>query len=92
MMRRLCYALLKRCHDVPIKRREDVPLRRLGDVPARRFWVFHLRRTCDVAGTSRETSLQRLHEVLLPGGIFLMEINFALKISFVIFRGPKIQY
>ena len=57
-----------RHHDIPIRRREDVPLRRLGDVPLRRRWVFHLRRTCDVAWTYKETSLQRRHDVSLPGG------------------------
>ena len=62
-----CYVLLRRRHDVPIGCREDVPLRRLGDVPPRRRWVFHLRRTCDVAGTYRETSLGRCYDVLLPG-------------------------
>ena len=51
-----------------LRRREDVPLRSLGDVPLRRRWVFHLRRTCDVTGTYRETSLRRRYDVLLPGG------------------------
>ena len=59
-MGRRCYVLLRRRHDVPIRRRGDVPLRRLGDVPPRRRWVFHLRRTYDVAGTYRQTSLRRL--------------------------------
>ena len=67
-MGRRCYVLLRRRHDVPIRCRGDVPLRRLGDVPPRRRWVFHLRRTCDVAGTSKETSLRRRYDVLLPGG------------------------
>ena len=35
-MGRRCYVLLRRHHDVPIRRR----------------WMFHLRRTCDVAGTT----------------------------------------
>ena len=69
MMGCRCYILLRRCYDVPIRRRGDAPLRRLGDVPSRRRWVFHLRRTCDVAGTYRETSLRRRHNVLIPGGI-----------------------
>ena len=60
MMGRRCYVLLRR--------RYDVPIRRLRDVPSRRRWVFHLRRTCDVAGTYRETSLRRRHDVLMPGG------------------------
>ena len=33
--------------------------------------VFHLRRTCDVTGTYKETSLRHRHDVLLPGGSFL---------------------
>ena len=52
MMGRRCYVLLRRRYDVPIRCRSDAPLRRLGNVPSRRRWVFHLRRTCDVAGTS----------------------------------------
>ena len=60
------YASLRRRYDIPIRRREDIPLGRLGDVPLRR--VFHLQRTCNVAGTYRETSLRRRHDVLLPGG------------------------
>ena len=50
------YIPLRRRHDIPIRSRKDVPLRHLGDVPLRRHWVFHLRHTCDVAGTYRETS------------------------------------
>ena len=65
------YVPLRRRHDMPIRSREDIPLRRLGNIPLRRCWVFHLRRTCDVAGTFSETSLQRCHDVLLPGGLFL---------------------
>ena len=61
------YVLLRNRHDVPIRCRGDVPLRRLGDVPPRRYWVFHLRRTCDVAKTYRGTSLRRRYDVLLPG-------------------------
>ena len=67
-MGRRHYVPMRRHHDIPIRRREDVPLRRLGDVPLRRRWVFHLRRTYDVAGTYRETSLRRHHDVLLPVG------------------------
>ena len=67
LMGRRCYVLLRRRHDVPIKCHGDIPLRRLGDVLSRPRWVFHLRRTCDVAGTYRETSLQRRHDVLLQG-------------------------
>ena len=64
-----CYVVVH-CHDLPIKRLEDLSPRRLGDVPPRRQWVFCLRLTCNVAGTYRETSLQRRHNVLLPGGIY----------------------
>ena len=67
MMGHRFYVLLRRRYDVPIRRRRDAPLRRLGDVPSRRRWVFHLRRTCDVAGTYRETSLQHCHDVLMQG-------------------------
>ena len=67
MMGSRCYVLLRRRYDVPIRRR-DAPLRRLGDVPSRLRWVFHLRRTCNVAGTYRETSLRHRHDVLMPGG------------------------
>ena len=65
-----------RHHDIPIRRREDVPLRRLGDVPLRRRWVFHLRRTCDVAGTYKEMSLRRRHNVSLPGGFLVVTTLF----------------
>ena len=64
-MGRLCYVNLRRRYDIPIR---DAPLSRLRDVPSRRRWVFHLRRTCDVTGTYRETSLRRHHDVLMPGG------------------------
>ena len=67
-MGRRHYVPMRRHRDIPIRRSEDVPLRRLGNVPLRRRWVFHLRRTCDVTETYRETSLQRRHDVLIPGG------------------------
>ena len=67
-MGRRCYVLLRRRYDAPVRRREDVPLRRYGDVPSRRCWVFHLGRTCDVAGRDSETSLRRRHDVLMLGG------------------------
>ena len=67
-MRHRHYVPLRRGHDIPIRRREDVPQRHLDDVPLRRHWVFHLRRTCDVARTYKKTSLRRRHDVLLPGG------------------------
>ena len=68
MMRRRCYVFLRLCYDVPIRRRRDAPLRRLGEVPSRLRWVFHLRHTCNVAETYRETSMLRRHDVLIPGG------------------------
>ena len=67
LMSRRHYVSLRLRHDIPNLRSADVPLRRFGDVPLRRHWVFHLRRTCDVAGTYRETSLRRRHDVLFPG-------------------------
>ena len=70
-MRRRHYVPLRHRHDMPIRRREDIPLRRLGDVPLRRCWVFHLRRTRNIAGTYKETLLRRRHNVLLPVGIIL---------------------
>ena len=68
-MGRRCYVLLRRHYGVPIRRRGDALLRRLGDVPSRRRWVFHLGRTCNVAGAYRETSLRCGHDVLMPGGL-----------------------
>ena len=68
LMGRCCYVLLRRSHNVPIRCREDVPLRRLGDVPPRHHWVFRLRRTCNVVGTYRQTSLPCCYDVLLLGG------------------------
>ena len=68
LMRRRHDLPMRRHHDIPIRRREDVPLRRPGDVPLRHHWMFHLRRSCDVTGKYRETSLRRRHDVLLPGG------------------------
>ena len=68
LMGRRSYVLLRRRHDVPIRRHGDVPLRRLGDVPLIHRWVFHLGRTWYVAGTYRETSLQRHRDVMLPAG------------------------
>ena len=68
---RRCYFLLRRYHDVPIRCRGDVPLRRFGDVPPRRRWVFYLKRTSDVAGACRETSLRCHYNVLLPYGFVL---------------------
>ena len=67
MMRRrdllLMRPLQRRRNNVPIRRRGGKPLRCLGDVPLRLRWVFHLRRTCDVVGTYRETSLRRRYDV-----------------------------
>ena len=79
LMRHCCYVLLRCRRDVPITR-GDVPLRRLGGIPTRRRWVFHLGHTCDVAGTYRQTSLRRRHDVLLPGGLFIRckKLNISL--------------
>ena len=68
LMGRRCYVLLRPCHDFPIRCRGDVLLRRLWDVPPRRRWVFHLRHTCNIIGTYRETSLRRRCDILLPSG------------------------
>ena len=67
-MERCCYVRFRRRYDVPIRGRRDAPRRGLGHVPSRRRWVFHLRRTCDIAVTYRETSLRCRHDVLMPGG------------------------
>ena len=85
-MGRRHYFPMRRHHNIPIRSREDVPLRRLGDVPLRRRWVFHLRRTCDVTGTYRETSLGRCHDVLLPGGTIFP--GFGVTYNFITY--PKI--
>ena len=68
LMGRRHYVPLRGRRNIPIRRREDVPLSYLGDVPLRRRWVFHLRRTCDVAGTYKETSLRHRHNVSLQSG------------------------
>ena len=73
LMGRPYYVPLRRRHDMLIRRREDKLLRRLGDVPLRRRWVFRLRRTCDIAGRYRETSLRRPHDGLLPGGLVMVK-------------------
>ena len=80
-MRRRHDLPMRRHHDIPIRRREDVPLRRPGDVPLRHHWMFHLRRSCDVTGKYRETSLRRRHDVLLPGGNFLFYFDFCIKFT-----------
>ena len=80
-MGRRCYVLLRHCHDVPIRCRRDVPLRRLCEVPPRGRWVFHLRRTCDVAGTYRERSLQRRYDVLFLGGTELQEEGEGISVT-----------
>ena len=70
LMGRRHYVSLRRCHEIPIRHSEDAPLRRLGDNPLRRCWVFHLRRTCDVTGTYRETLLRSRWDILLPVGSY----------------------
>ena len=67
-MGRRCYVLLSRRYDVPVRRLGHVPLRRLSDGPSRIRWVFHLGRTCDVAGTYRETLLLRHNDALMSCG------------------------
>ena len=76
LMGRCHYVSKRRRHDIPIRRREDVPLRLLGNVPLRRRWVFYLRRTCDVTGTYKETSLRRRHDVLFPGRYIYILCNY----------------
>ena len=77
------YVPMRRHRDIPIRRREDVPLRRLGDVPVRRRWLFHLRRSYDVTGTYKETSLRRRHDVLLPGGEVIQLTGIHASLFFV---------
>ena len=62
LMIRHHYVPLRRFHDIPIRRFGDIPLRRPGNVPLRRHRVFHLKHTCDFAGTYREMSLRRRHD------------------------------
>ena len=78
LMGRRSYVLLRRRHDVPIRSHGDVPLRRLGDVPLIHHWVFHLGRTCYVAGTYREASLQRRRDVMLPAGSSIISYSSTL--------------
>ena len=80
-MRRRHYVPLRRDHDIPIKRPEDVPLRHFDDVSLRHRWVFRLRRTCDITGQYKETSLRRRHDVLLLGGM-LFQYFHSLLVSF----------
>ena len=63
LMGRRHYVPMKRHHDISVRRREDLPLTCFRDVPLKRCWVFHLRHTCDVTETYRETSLRRRHDV-----------------------------
>ena len=76
-MGRRHYVLLRRHQNIPIRRREDVPLRRLGDVALRSRWVFHLRRTSDVAGKQRDvvTIFPRCFEQFVCK-ICLVQISF----------------
>ena len=92
MMGRRCYVILRRRYDVPIRRRGDAPLRRLRDVPSRRRWVFHLRRTCDVSETYRETSLRRRHGVLMPGGYVLLLSGLGFHVSLVLHQFVQVQF
>ena len=95
--RRRCYIFLGRCHDGPIRCRGDVPVKCLGDVPSRRRWVFYLRRTCQVTGTYRETSLRRRQDVSLPGRQMVMiqmtlESQDLLKIVFILKNMGIVKY
>ena len=49
-----------RHHYVPLRHRHDIPIRRREDVPLRRCWMFHLRLTCDIAETYKETPCRRV--------------------------------
>ena len=62
LMVRRHYIPLRRFHDIPIRRFGDIPPRLPGNVPLRRHRVFHLKHTCDFAGTYREMSLRRRHD------------------------------
>ena len=73
--------LLETSSDIPLRSHENVPLRRSGDVPLRPRWVFHLRRTCDVAGTYKETSLWHRHDVSLLGWCYLFHTPSMDKVS-----------
>ena len=75
------YVPLRRGHNIPIRSCEDAPLRRRDDVPLRRRWVFHFRRTCDVAGTYKETSLRRRYDVLLTGGLLPLDRRGAVHLA-----------
>ena len=94
LMGRHHYVPLRRRHIIPIRRHEDVPLRRFGDVPLRLRWVFHLRRTCNVAGTYKETLFRRHHDVSLPGERLIK--TFSKSISncnaFLFFKGTTDTY
>ena len=83
---RRCCVLLRRRHNIPIRCRGEVPLRCLGDVPPRRCWVFHLKRTYDVAGTYRKTSLRRCYDVLLSHGNNIIFLFSTPSIFFTRFR------
>ena len=63
------YVFLRRCYDFQIWFCGDELMRRLSNIFPKSCGMFHLRRTCDVAGTYRETSLRRLHNLLLPDGM-----------------------
>ena len=68
-LRRRGDVLMGRRHYVPMRPRHIIPISRCEDVPLRCRRVFHLRRSCNVAGTYREMSLRCRHDVLLPGGL-----------------------
>ena len=86
-MGRRCYVFLRLRYNGPIRRCGDVPFRRFDDVPSRRHWVFHLGRTCDVAGTCRETTLRGRDDVLNSGWVCVIKLHFATYIQTFIYFG-----
>ena len=66
---------LRSRRDILTRRHRDVPLRRLGDVPLRRRWVFHLRHTCGISGTYRETLFRCRHDFLFLGGEVTLNLS-----------------
>ena len=76
LMGRRYYVPLRHRYDIPMRRREYLPLSHLSDVPLRRRWVFQLKRTCNVPGTCKETSLWRCQDVLLLVGSTLAKKNY----------------
>ena len=74
-LRRCRDGLMGRRHYVPSRRRHYIPIRSREDVPLRCRWVFHLRHTCDVAGTYKQTSLRRRDDFFLRGELMRIKNN-----------------